>query len=224
MISFKNNGIIKKLLSLSVVSVMMLGLVACSKDESKGNAQNQNNVQNVIDQQVASEEEKTAETTTEATTEVTTEATTEVTTEATTQAPEPTTEGTTTAPPDSTCDVDLTVMDSNMVYSTVYQMMSEGEEYVGKVVKMKGQYYMGKDEETGAVYHFVLIKDALACCQQGMEFIWEDGSHKYPDEYPADGTEVVVKGTYELYKDDPSAQYNFCRLGNSSLEVVDNND
>lgn len=224
MISFKNNGIVKKLLSLSVVSVMMLGLVACSKDESKGNAQNQNNVQNVIDQQVASEEEKTAETTTEATTEVTTEATTEVTTEATTQAPEPTTEGTTTAPPDSTCDVDLTVMDSNMVYSTVYQMMSEGDKYVGQVVKMKGQYYMGKDEETGAVYHFVLIKDALACCQQGMEFIWEDGSHKYPDEYPADGTEVVVKGTYELYKDDPSAQYNFCRLGNSSLEVVENND
>ncbi|MCR4845892.1 MAG: hypothetical protein K5865_04055 [Eubacterium sp.] len=224
MISFKNNGIIKKLLSLSVVSVMMLGLVACSKDESKGNAQNQNNVQNVIDQQVASEEEKTAETTTEATTEVTTEATTEVTTEATTQAPEPTTEGTTTAPPDSTCDIDLTVMDSNMVYSTVYQMMSEGDKYVGQVVKMKGQYYMGKDEETGAVYHFVLIKDALACCQQGMEFIWEDGSHKYPDEYPADGTEVVVKGTYELYKDDPNAQYNFCRLGNSSLEVVENND
>ena len=223
MIIFKNNGIIKKLLFLSVVSVMMLGLVACSKDESKGNAQNQNNVQNVIDQQVASEEEKTAETTTEAT-EVTTEATTEVTTEATTQAPEPTTEGTTTAPPDSTCDVDLTVMDSNMVYSTVYQMMSEGDKYVGQVVKMKGQYYMGKDEETGAVYHFVLIKDALACCQQGMEFIWEDGSHKYPDEYPADGTEVVVKGTYELYKDDPSAQYNFCRLGNSSLEVVENND
>ena len=34
-----------------------------------------------------------------------------------------------------------------------------------------GIYYISKDEATGNTYHFCVIKDALACCAQGLEFV-----------------------------------------------------
>ena len=40
---------------------------------------------------------------------------------------------------------------------------------------------------------------ATAYCAQGLEFVWDDGSHAYPDDYPADGEEVVVTGVFETY-------------------------
>ena len=228
---------------------MLLLLSGCGADKADSKMNGSNKVQETIDQQIA---EESSEDTTEVTTEAATDAVAEnnsaadsdssnktsaITEEQTTEDTAPNQEydesqisGTVPSKDyepitDSTkIDVDLTSMDSTMVYSTVYQMLADGPSYVDQVIKMDGTYYSSTDPDTGQIYHFVIIQDATACCQQGMEFVWDDGSHVYPDEYPADGTEVVVKGTYELYKDDPSAQYNFCRLGNSSLEVVDNND
>lgn len=117
-------------------------------------------------------------------------------------------------------DIDLTTMNSDMVYSTVYQMMANTPEFEGKVVRMEGSYYASYDEGTKQTYFFVIIKDATACCQQGLEFIWGDGSHVYPDEYPSDGSEVIVTGTFESYKDNPNDVYSYVHLNNSTLEVV----
>ena len=119
---------------------------------------------------------------------------------------------------DKSVDIDLTVMDSDMVYATVYQLMFESEDYVGKTVKMKGTYYASWYERTAQYYHCVIIKDAAACCAQGLEFIWGDGNHVYPDEYPADETEVEVVGEFEIYTEDG---YEYCRLNNASLKVVE---
>ena len=205
---------------------MMMGVTACSDNSGKSKVQNTNNVQNTIDQQVA--KESSSEETTAATTEATTAATTEATTLAGAQATNTDASGWSydVSPEEiakyssEDADIDLTKMDSNMIYSTVYQLTSDAHTYTGKIVKMKGQYYAGVDEETGVIYHFVLLKDALACCQQGMEFEWGDGSHKYPDEYPSDGTEVVVVGRFETYKDDPNDVYEYCHVADASLEVV----
>ena len=112
-------------------------------------------------------------------------------------------------------------MGSDMVYSSVYQLMYDTDEYIGKKIKIKGQYYSAYDETTGQYYHFVLIADAAACCSQGIEFVWGDGSHVYPDEYPADETEVEVTGTFETYKDYPDAPYDYARLGNSTMKILD---
>ena len=45
-----------------------------------------------------------------------------------------------------------------------------------------------------------IIKDALGCCQQGIQFQWE-GNHKYPEDYPDLGTEITVVGTFSYQKD-----------------------
>ena len=115
-------------------------------------------------------------------------------------------------------DYDLTNMNKDMVYATVYQLMAEPDKYIGKTFRIDGLYYAGQNEKTGAYYHYCIIKDALACCSQGLEFVWEDGSHVYPDEYPKDETEIEVKGTFETYKESGDDTV-YCHLVNAELQV-----
>lgn len=122
-----------------------------------------------------------------------------------------------------TVDCDLTMMGSDMVYATVYQMMINPNDYVGKTVRMDGNYYATWYEETKKYYHYCLIQDAMACCAQGMEFVWEDGKHAYPDEYPQEDAQVVVTGVFETYKEEGDDNL-YCRLEGASLEVVENNE
>lgn len=72
------------------------------------------------------------------------------------------------------CDVDLTKLSSTMVYSEVYNMIFEPQDYLGKTVKMNGQfaiYQMTEPDGTPVpdrIYYACLIADATACCQQGI--------------------------------------------------------
>lgn len=115
-------------------------------------------------------------------------------------------------------DYDLTSMSKDMVYATIYQVMYEPDKYVGKVFRVQGPYYPVYVDETGKYYHYCLIQDAAACCTQGMEFVWEDGSHIYPDEYPAENTEITVQGTFEIYTEDEDSSFVYFRLNPATLE------
>lgn len=99
-------------------------------------------------------------------------------------------------------DVDLTTLSPTMVYAEVYNMLASPDDYVGKVVKLSGTYYSINSDETGKTYFYVLIKDATACCEQGMEFIWDNGTHVYPDEYPEEQSEVTITGVFNYYTED----------------------
>lgn len=118
-----------------------------------------------------------------------------------------------------TVDIDLTAMSSDMVYATVYQLMITPEVYVGKTIKMKGSYYASWYEPTEKYYHYVLIADAAACCSQGIEFIWGDGEHVFPDEYPDYFAEVEVVGTFITYTepDDPNI---YCALDDAAMKLA----
>ena len=116
----------------------------------------------------------------------------------------------------SAVDYDLTEMGSDMVYSTVYQFMVNPEDYVGKTVRVRGQYYANWYEANQQYYHCVYIADAAACCAQGLEFVWEDGNHVYPDEYPEDESTIEVVGTFETYKEEGDDTL-YCRLSNATL-------
>ncbi len=115
-------------------------------------------------------------------------------------------------------DFDLTSMSGDMVYATVYSMMAEPENYVGKVIRMKGLYYAGYGRKTGKYRHYCLIQDALACCTQGLEFVWGDGSRLYPDEYPEENSEIIVCGIYESYQNEGDSG-TFYRLKNAEVEL-----
>lgn len=96
-------------------------------------------------------------------------------------------------------DVDLTKLSSTMVYSEVYAMASEPEQYTGKTVKMRGSF--ATQEYNGERLYACIVQDATACCAQGLEFEPGD-SLVYPDDYPEPGTEITILGTFDSYRED----------------------
>ena len=98
-------------------------------------------------------------------------------------------------------DLDLSGLSGTVVYSQVYNIMYEPEAYVGKVIKMAGYYSAYEDTTRDVVYHACVIPDATSCCAQGIEFIW-GGEHQWPDEYPEEGTDIIVTGRLETYDED----------------------
>ena len=95
-------------------------------------------------------------------------------------------------------DVDLTAMSSTMVYSEVLNMQQTPDEYIGKIVKMKGPFNVSEIGDNR--YFACIIADATACCSTGIEFVWA-GEHSYPDDYPEKNQEITVIGTFNVYKE-----------------------
>ena len=97
-------------------------------------------------------------------------------------------------------DIDLTVLSANMVYSEVFCMVYEPDEYIGKIIKMEGTFIYYYDEATGNEYFACIIKDATQCCAQGIEFV-PTSDYTYPDDFPADGEPICVIGTFDKYEE-----------------------
>lgn len=111
-------------------------------------------------------------------------------------------------------DVDLTELSSTMVYSEVYNMVNTPDDYLGKTVKMNGVAASFYDEAEKETYHACIIKDATACCSQGIEYVLE-GAGSGKGEYPADGDEITVTGTFQTYETADGTQY--CTLEGAKL-------
>ena len=109
------------------------------------------------------------------------------------QLPESTTADTSDIRAGMDADLDLTQLSSTVVYAEVYNMLVTPENYTDKIVRMTGEYQEYIDEQTGELFHSCVIYDALACCQQGVEFVLTDG------DYPEEGTPITVVGRYETY-------------------------
>lgn len=98
-------------------------------------------------------------------------------------------------------------------------MLSAPENYIGKKVKMSGQFAIYQPAEsdgqasTEQIYFACLIADATACCQQGIEFVL-NGDYKFPDDYPELGTEITVTGEFQTYMEDG---YRYCHLINAEF-------
>lgn len=98
-------------------------------------------------------------------------------------------------------------------------MMVTPEEYVGKTVKMDGQFglYCGTNPDgtpnEEQLYYACVIADATGCCSQGLEFVLA-GDKIYPDDYPERGDYISVVGTFDLYEENGSK---YCRLIDARL-------
>ena len=106
---------------------------------------------------------------------------------------------TTTAP--SKVDLDLTKMSATMIYSTIFDMLVMAEDYIDKNIKLSGWFETYTDPQTGEMYYAVVVPDATACCQQGLEFVWK-GNHTYPDDFPKPGQDITVTGIYKMIETD----------------------
>lgn len=111
--------------------------------------------------------------------------------------------------------VDLTVLSSTMVYGEVFNMMMQPESYMGKTVKMKGEFAVYTDETTGSRYYTCIIKDATACCAKGIEFELS-GDYNYPDDYPEEGATITVQGIFDVYEEGGKR---FCTLRTATMDI-----
>ena len=112
---------------------------------------------------------------------------------------------------DLKCDVDLAAMNATMVYAEVSNMMTTPKNYMGKIIKMKGNFSVYETPTRN--YYACIIADATACCSQGIEFVLRD-VRKYPDEYPAQGSEITVIGEFETYLEDGKT---YCQLKDARM-------
>ncbi len=201
-------------LQYAVCIVLMLGLLnGCGdNDRTKLVVTTESAIPEITTEEKTEMAEITEQITTEATTEtaITTEDTSENETAILTETGSQTETG---------VDYDLTTMSKSMVYATVYQLMIDPDSYRGKTFRIMGDYYATYYEPTGKYYHYCVIQDATACCAQGLEFVWGDGSHVYPDEYPAENTSIVVQGVFETYKEDDNSPVQYCRLVDATMEL-----
>lgn len=118
-----------------------------------------------------------------------------------------TTETTTEA---KSVDLDLTQLSSTLIYSEVYNMLITPDDYKGKIIKMKGQFNQYTDEQTGKTYNAVIIPDATACCQQGLEFELSDKTNPNFEQ----GAEITVVGTFDTYSE---GELLYCHLKNAKI-------
>ncbi|MBR4554637.1 MAG: hypothetical protein IKO27_03490 [Ruminococcus sp.] len=112
-------------------------------------------------------------------------------------------------------DIDLTKLDANLVYAQVFDMVSEPDKYIGKRVKARGTFAYTHDDSTGGDYFAVFMKDAAACCQQGLEFVLT-GEHKYPEDYPGIDSDITVEGIFNTYTENG---WQYCQLKDASMQI-----
>lgn len=91
--------------------------------------------------------------------------------------------------------VDLTSLSATMVFAEVAAMARTPEHYLDKTVRMQGELavYPANPALGIDAFYTVVIRDATACCQQGLEFVWDGGTLPEPD------TELRVTGTFAAY-------------------------
>ena len=104
--------------------------------------------------------------------------------------------------------IDLTNINSTMVYSQVYNMLSSPSEYKGKTIKASGTHSVYYDNATNTTYHAIIIKDALGCCSQGLEFVLSNGN------YPKQNKYITVEGIFGTYKENGTT---YCYLKSSKI-------
>ncbi len=114
---------------------------------------------------------------------------------------------------DYDAEIDLTALNSTMVYSEVSNMMNSPQDYVGKKVKATGSFSVFTNLDSDKFYYSCVIADATACCQQGLEFVLAE-ERKFPEEFPIQGRQITVAGVFDTYEEDGKT---LCCLSNAVM-------
>jgi hypothetical protein len=109
-------------------------------------------------------------------------------------------------------DYDLTQLSNTVVYSQVFDMLSNPSKYDGKIFRLQGILTSYKDDETNETYYACIVPDASVCCSEGLEFVIIQGNS-----YPLPGTEIFVTGVFERNNRNGIET---CRLINAEIQKV----
>ncbi|MBR0030977.1 MAG: hypothetical protein IJP61_01605 [Treponema sp.] len=96
-------------------------------------------------------------------------------------------------------DYDLSKMNYNMISALTFDMAMNSDKYLGKKIKIQGLFFSLLNEDVNQRFYACLVYDATACCQVGLDFVL-NGEKKYPEDFPAERTEIEITGIYETRK------------------------
>ena len=117
---------------------------------------------------------------------------------------------------DEGLDLDLSKLSGMMVYSEVFNMRSEPEEYYGKRVRISGLFSAYQNPFTGEYYYNCIIPDATACCSQGLQFFPSEVL-SYPDDFPEQGAAITLQGTFSKNEENVY----MCSLNDAVIEGIE---
>ncbi len=95
-------------------------------------------------------------------------------------------------------DVDLTVLSKTVLFAKVREMIDMPQNYIGKTVKMTGEFIFFEDSGEGKRYFACIVWDKAGCCTEGIEFE-RRGDFVFPDDYPEMGSQITVTGVFDRY-------------------------
>lgn len=105
-------------------------------------------------------------------------------------------------------DMDFTKMNYNMISGQLFKVLVNSQKYLGKTIRFKGQYFSTSEEALGVTMHSVLIYDATACCQTGLQFELKQKPGEDVVKYPNPSQTIEIFGKL-CYKDINGMDYYF---------------
>ena len=101
-------------------------------------------------------------------------------------------------------EIDLSQFNKQMTYAEILGLHMSPEEYLGKVIKLKGIFdrYCEVDESRNPIQekmHLgIIVSDAMGCCSLPLDFVL--AVDKELDDLPELGTEITVSGKVTQYE------------------------
>ena len=91
-------------------------------------------------------------------------------------------------------DVDLTKVNTNMVYVQVFYMMQKPEDYNGQTIRLPGVCTIMKNRVTQQRTYNCNVLDGTGCCAKMIPFKLADANAAYPKS----GEAITVTGKFQI--------------------------
>ena len=101
--------------------------------------------------------------------------------------------------PQETIDIDLSQVNSIVVFSQVSNMYTGPWNYLDAIIRISGTLSFFDDTD-GRRYSMVMVQDASACCAQGIEF--ESDDQGLSENSLSEDDKIIVTGRFKLYQED----------------------
>lgn len=92
---------------------------------------------------------------------------------------------------------DYTSYNTQMVFAIASDMYEHPSNYYQKKIRLNGKFATAFDEPTQQRFYYCVVYDTAGYCNVPLIFIPTD-EMVYPDDYPEEGGDITIQGTYEL--------------------------
>ena len=100
-------------------------------------------------------------------------------------------------------DYDLSKMGQSVAYAQLTDFMNNQPSYLGKTIKIKGDFYIQPSDDNSKNYYYIILNDTTACCSAYIECIADGCELPAKSSNPDTGDIVTVtaEGVIDSYEE-----------------------